>query len=359
MKIGLLLNSNNKLCSYSEKFEEIIIKNNIPYILIDPNSDSLLYDIKECSHLLFRHSQGDTDKLIYETIFNIAQNIYHIKCWPNYETFWPYEDKIKEFYLLKSHDFPIIDSHIFWNYNQADSFLKKTQFPIVAKLPKGASSSNVVIVNSINDGKQLINPVFNKGVKTSGLKNSSNLASISKLGIIKYGKALLKSFLLNLGILKNKADYPEWQIQKDAILFQKYLPNNSFDTRITVIGNRAFAFRRFVRPNDFRASGSGNFNMDPDKIDIRCLEIAFSISKKLNFNTMAYDFIFDENNKPYINEISYCFVDWVVQSCPGFWDDNLVWHEGKNWPQYYQLADFLMINDLETIEKSYQENEKN
>lgn len=346
MKIGLLLNSNNRLCSYSEKFREILIRNNILFVLIDPNSDSLLDEIKECSHLLFRHSQGDTDKLIYETIFNIAQNTFHIKCWPNYETYWPYEDKIKEFYLLKSHDFPIIDSHIFWNHNQADAFIKKTKFPIVAKLSKGASSSNVVIVKSVIDGKKIINQVFNKGVKTNGLNNSSNLSSLSKLGIIKYGKAHLKSFLLRLGILKDKTEYPEWQIQKDAILFQKYLPNNNFDTRVTVIGNKAFAFRRFVRSNDFRASGSGNFNMDPDKIDPRCLEIAFSISKKLNFNTMAYDFIYDEDKTPFINEISYCFVDWVVHSCPGFWDENLLWQSGQNWPQYYQLADFLMINDL-------------
>lgn len=349
MEVALLLNSNNRLSSYSEKFKEILIRNNIPYRFIDPNSDSLLDDIKTCTHLLFNHSQGDTDILIYESIFNIAQNTYHIKCFPNYETYWPYENKIKEFYLLKSHDFPIIDSHIFWNYNQAYEFIKKTQFPIVAKLPKGASSSNVVIVNSIDDGKKIINQVFNKGVKTRGLNNSSNLVSLSKVGILKYGKAILKSFLLNFEILKDKTEYPEWQIQKDSILFQWYLPNNSFDTRVTIIGNRAFAFRRFVRKNDFRASGSGNFDTDSEKIDTQCLEIAFAISKKLKFDTMAYDFIYDENRKPFISEISYCFVDWVIQRCPGFWDENLSWHNGQNWPQYYQLSDFLLINDLKTI----------
>jgi len=344
MKIGLLLNSNNRLCSYSEKYKEILIRYNIPFILIDPNSDSFLDELKECSHLLFRHTQGDTDVLIYETIFNIAQNIYHRKCFPNFETFWLYENKIKEFYMLKSHDFSIIDSHIFWNYDQAYVFLKKAHFPIIAKLPKGAGSSNVVIVNSINNGTKIINQVFNKGVKTGGLNNSSNLSSLSKLGLFKYGKTQFKSFLLNLGILKHKEDYPEWQIQKDSILFQKYLPNNSFDTRVTVIGKRAFAFRRFVRKNDFRASGSGNLDMDPKKIDTRCLEIAFSISKKLNFNTMAYDFIYDEGKKPYVNEISYCFVDWVVQSCPGFWDEKLIWHTGHFWPQQCQIEDFLEIN---------------
>jgi glutathione synthase/RimK-type ligase-like ATP-grasp enzyme len=344
MKIGLLLNSNNRLCPYSEKFEEILKNNNITYILIDPNSDSILDVLKGCSHLLFRHSQGDTDIIIYETIFNIAFNKYKINCFPNFETFWQYENKIKEYYLLKSCDFPIIDSHIFWNYSQASIYLEKTKFPVVAKLAKGASSSNVVIVNSISDGLKIINQVFKKGVKSSGLKSKTNLASLSKVGILKFSKTKLKSLLINIGILKDNADYPEWQIQKDAILFQKYLPNNTFDTRVTVIGKRAFAFRRFVRKNDFRASGSGNFNMDPEKVDIRCVKIAFTISNQLNFKTMAYDFIFDENMNPYINEISYCFIDWVVQQCPGFWDENLNWHPGNFWPQKCQLEDFLDIN---------------
>ena len=346
MEIALLLNSNNKLNSYSEKFKKILIKNSIPYKLIDPNSEKLLEDIKSCSHLLFRHSQGDTDLLIYESLFNIVHNVFQIKCYPNFETYWPYENKIKEFYLLKSHDFPIIDSHIFWNYKHAITFIEKAQFPIVAKLSKGASSSNVVIVNTVDEGKKIINQIFNKGVKTKGLNNSSNLASVSKLGILKYSKSLLRSCLLKLQLLKDKIEYPEWQIQKDSILFQKYLPNNSFDTRVTVIGNRAFAFRRFVRKNDFRASGSGNFDVNPDKIDIRCLKIAFSVSKQLNFNTMAYDFLYDESNIPYINEISYCFVDLAVQSCPGFWDENLTWQNSQNWPQYYQLSDFLQIDNL-------------
>jgi glutathione synthase/RimK-type ligase-like ATP-grasp enzyme len=349
MEIGLMLNSNGKLCSYSEKYEELLVRNKISYKLINPDSYSLLDDLKKCSHLLFRHSQGDTDIKIYETIFNVAHRVYGINCSPNFETYWQYEDKIREYYLLRSHDFPIIDSHILWNYDHAEAFLNETTFPIIAKLPKGASSSNVVIVKSIEEGKRIINQVFNQGVKSSGLNSRSNLQSLKKSGVLKYSRARLRSYLINSGIIKDKSEYPEWQIQKDAILFQKYLPGNSFDTRVTVIGKRALAFRRFVRKNDFRASGSGNFNMEPDKIDPRCLEIAFAISNKLKFSTMAYDFIYDENNKPNINEISYCFVDWIVKSCPGFWDENLSWHEGQNWPQYYQLSDFLQVNDLITV----------
>ena len=349
MKIGLLENSNNKLCSYSERYKELMIINNLPFVIINPNSGTLLDELKECTHLMFRHSQGDTDLMIYDTIYNIANRIYGIKCYPNYETFWPYEDKIKEYYLLRSGNFPIVDSNIFWHLDPAQDFLKKAAYPVVAKLPKGASSSNVVIVNSEEEGRKIIKQIFNRGVKSRGLKSRSNLSSFQSKGLFKYGKTSLRKFLLKSGVITDKTDYPEWQIQKDAILFQKYLPGNTFDTRVNVIGNRALAFRRFVRNNDFRASGSGNFDLDNKNIDIRCVEIAFAISKKNNFRTMAYDFIYGEDKKPYINEISYCFVDLIVQSCPGYWDENLVWHEGRNWPQYYQLSDFIQMDDLKPI----------
>ncbi len=349
MKIGLLLNSNNRLSSYNETFKMILIINNIPFRIIDPNSPSLFDDLKECSHLLFRHSQGDTDLKIYDTIFTIAHKIYGIKCLPDFESYWPYEDKIKEYYLLKSNGFPIIDSYVFWNIEHADAFLKDAHFPIIAKLPKGAASSNVVIVNSLEEGKRINKQVFNKGVKAGGLNSRSNLSSFRNAGMVKYGKVSLRSFLLNTGIIRDKSFFPEWQIQKDAILYQKYLPKNSFDQRVVVIGKRAIGARRFVRKNDFRASGSGNADLDPEKIDIRCIEIAFSISEKLNFSTMAFDFIYDEDGKPYINEFGYSFADYVVRACPGYWDEKLSWHAVKNWPQYYQLTDFLQMDNLKSI----------
>ncbi len=290
---------------------------------------------------------GDTDSSIFDTIFIIARDVYHIKCYPNFETFWPHENKIKEYFLLKSYNFPIIDTRVFWNFDMANAFVSSIQLPIVAKLPKGASSSNVVIVNSVIDGKKIINQVFHKGVEAKGLRISSSLSSLSKMGILKYSRAWLRSQLITLRILKDKDEYPEWQIQKDSIIFQKYLADNAFDTRVTVIGNRAFAFRRFVRKDDFRASGSGNFDMDKELIDLRCIEIAFMISKKLNFNTMAYDFLYDQNKNPWINEISYGFIDWVVQKCPGYWDEKLSWHSGNFSPQKCQLEDFLEIKLLD------------
>ena len=349
MKVGVLLNSNNKLTTYSEKLLRILVGNNILHRLIDPNSPTLLSDLKECSHLLFHHSQGDTDIRIYETLYNIATR-YGIKCMPNYDSYWMYEDKIKEYYLLKINDFPIIDSWVFWNIEYADAYLDEATYPIVAKLPKGAASMNVVLVNSPEEGRTINRQVFTKGVKAGKLHSKTSLSSLRKAGMIKSTRKSLRSLLINAGFMKDKSYFPEWQIQKDAIMYQKYLPNNSFDQRITIIGNRGFGARRYVREHDFRASGSGNIDLDPKKIDLRCIEIAFSISKKYNFSTMGYDFIYDEDKKPYINEFGYCFADSVIHGCQGYWDDQGVWHQETNWPQHYQLIDFLQTDLKKVIE---------
>ncbi len=347
MKVGLLLNHNNELVYYSEKYREILEKNSILFDLIDPNSQNLLNDIKDCTHLLFRHTLVETDKSIYETLFHVAHNVYNIKCYPNYESFWPHDDKIKEFYLLKSHGFPVIDSHIYWDYEHAISYLNKAVLPLVIKLPKGAASRNVVIAQSYNEAKKIIHQVFHKGVRSGGLNTKSNLSSFSNIGALKYGKLFLKSQLQKIGLKQYNPD--QWQIHKNSILFQRFLPDNPFDTRITVIGEKAFGFRRMVRKDDFRASGSGDFDYDQNNIDKRCVEIAFEVSRKLNFTTMTYDFLYDTDKKPYIGEISYCFVDWVFYGSNGFWDENLNWHESKNWPQYFQLIDFLQMDDLKPI----------
>lgn len=61
---------------------------------------------------------------------------------------------------------------------------------------------------------------------------------------------------------------PSWHyiLQKDYVYFQKFLPNNTYDIRITVIGERCFGFIRYNRENDFRASGSGKIEYDTSKI---------------------------------------------------------------------------------------------
>ncbi len=97
---------------------------------------------------------------------------------------------------------------------------------------------------------------------------------------------------------------------RNYVYFQRFLSDNEYDTRVWIIGNRAYAFKRFVRKNDFCASGSNIFDMNRESLDREMIEIAFEISEKLHFQSMNYDFIYDENQNPVLAEISYASGDY-------------------------------------------------
>jgi hypothetical protein len=87
-----------------------------------------------------------------------------------------------------------------------------------------------------------------------------------------------------------------------------------------------------IRKNDFRASDSGSIIYNKEEIDERCVKIAFDVNKKLKAQSIAYDFVFDENNEPLIVEISYGYTAPAYDKCEGYWDRDrdMNWHEGTN-----------------------------
>jgi len=141
----------------------------------------------------------------------------------------------------------------------------------------------------------------------------------------------MKSFVLRGQIPK----------QRGYLYLQEFLPDNKCDLRVTVIGSQAFGFRRMNRPNDFRASGSGMIDYDPEQVDRRAVRIAFAVSRKLGTQSLAFDFLFDRNHDPMIGEISYCYKPVALYNCPGYLDESLVWHEGHVWPQDVILENLL------------------
>jgi hypothetical protein len=132
--------------------------------------------------------------------------------------------------------------------------------------------------------------------------------------------------------------------EKGYIYFQDFVPDNYFDTRIIVIGKRAFAIRRKVRENDFRASGSGNFDYDHSAVDIRCVKIAFEVTNRLLAKCLTFDFVVLDN-EPKIIEMSFGFLQKVYDPCPGYWNENLEWHPGKIEPQHW-MVDAVLRDEL-------------
>jgi glutathione synthase/RimK-type ligase-like ATP-grasp enzyme len=320
-------------------FREILKFNNIDFTNLNVSEPDFIANVSKCDLFIYRWMHTDKHRQIAHTILPFIENVMKIKCFPDQNTCWHFDDKIKQYYLLEYHRFPIIKSWVFWDEESAIQWAQTAFYPVVFKLKSGAGSTNVVLVKNKTIAGRLIKKMFREGIYSQWIPIFGNVRFHD---VKTFAKKLIGPAYYRL-----KGQEPDrWTKERGYVLFQKFLPGNTFDTRITTIGDRAFGFRRFVRKNDFRASGSGKVDTDPKSIDPRCVKIALEVSRHLKFQTMTYDFLFDEKNEPHFCEISYSYTELNVQSCPGFWDKDLNWHEGHYWPQYFQLMDALGIKDL-------------
>jgi hypothetical protein len=111
---------------------------------------------------------------------------------------------------------------------------------------------------------------------------------------------------------------PYVNLQHGYFLAQEFVPSNDFDVRVTITGDRAFVFRRFNRPGDFRASGSGRVDWDPKQVGEDCVRLGYGAAHKLGSQTLTVDII-RRGSELVIVELTLNYASWVVEACPGHW----------------------------------------
>ncbi len=96
--------------------------------------------------------------------------------------------------------------------------------------------------------------------------------------------------------------------QKGYVYFQEFIPNNGFDTRVEIVGDKAIGLIRYTRENDFRASGSHNNKYDAELIPEGAIDFAFYVAEKLGIQAVALDLVQHKETKEfYLIETSYCY----------------------------------------------------
>jgi glutathione synthase/RimK-type ligase-like ATP-grasp enzyme len=342
MLVGIHRERYGRFGPFLRKYEVILEHNGIPCRRLDASQPGFWEEVASLDLFIFRWGHYDDDRQLALTILPVVEQHMKIRCFPDNPTYWHYDDKIRQYYLLRQHGFPVVQSWVFWEKEPAVHWSKSAQYPVMFKLKAGAGSQNVVLVRNSLEARLLIRTMFGPGISGDGipLPDATRHVDFSAYPFLRHqaGRVVRR--------LAGKDPSPFWQKHKNYVLFQEFLPNNDYDTRVTVLGDRAFAFRRHVRPGDYRASGSGLIDYDPAGVDLRCVRIGLEISQRLGFSSMAYDFLFDRAGEPHCCEISYTFVDTAVHDCPGYWDESLRFHEGHFWPQYCHLVDALKMPRL-------------
>ncbi len=326
----------------SDVYRQILKANNIEYIDLDSSSKNFWDEIKRADCFIYRWAHTDFHHQHAPAIIPVIERFYGKRCFPDWNTCWHYDDKVKQSLMLEAMGFPCCSFGVFWNREEALKWAESyDEYPVVFKLKAGSGSMNVRLLNNRYEALSFIRRSFDRGFAPDfhGLINTLKTFNYN---FYKTGRDIAKS--LYLRYLSNRLN-PYWVRQRNYFYYQKYYPGNDYDTRVQITGPRAFAFVRYNRPGDFRASGSNRWSLDHERIDREFIKIAFEVSRTFGFQSMAFDFIYDERRKPRIVEMSYCFGDYPEFST-GYWDESLVWHAGRFLPQYFELADLLGRDDL-------------
>jgi glutathione synthase/RimK-type ligase-like ATP-grasp enzyme len=310
--------------SFSERWIKYCRDNNIDYKIVIAYDFDIIKQIEDCDAFMWHHHHANYKDALFakQLLFSLQQA--GKKVFPDINTTWHFDDKVGQKYLLEAIGAPLVPSYVFYSKKDAIDWINKTTFPKVFKLRGGAGATNVKLVQSKRQAMRLVNKAFGKGFAQFNRWNNFK----ERIRKFKSGKDSILGVCKGLGRLIITTEFDKMHDrEKGYVYFQDFIPNNNSDTRIVVVGNKALGERRFVRKNDFRASGSGEFSYE--NISTDAVEVAFKISKRLSLQSVAFDFIFDSNQNPLIIEMSYGFGTSGIKNSPGYWDNNMNWHEDK------------------------------
>ena len=334
MKIAI----HHKEESFSGHWIEYCKSNAIPFKVVNCYDNDIVKQLQDCDALMWHHHHGVYKDALFAKglLFSLEQA--GIKVFPDLNTAWHFDDKIGQKYLLEAINAPLVPSHVFYNKKEAMVWAEQTTFPKVFKLRGGAGALNVKLIKSKKEALKLIKKAFGKGFKTfDGIyyfKDCIKKYRGKSIGNKKLIKALGRVFIA-------PSDSKEFPRERGYVYFQDFIPNNDCDYRVIIIKNKALAIKRMVRKDDFRASGSGSFVYEIENFSEDIIQLAFKTAKKMKSQSCAFDFVYDSNNIPLIVEVSYGFASSVYDACPGYWDENIVFHSAEVNPYNWMIEELI------------------
>ncbi|MGH7402550.1 MAG: ATP-grasp domain-containing protein, partial [Candidatus Rokuibacteriota bacterium] len=327
---------------YGEQWAARLEERGIAVRWVDLTARDALAQVTGCDGAMWRFGHLPEDMRVAPRVLAAIEQVLGIPCFPDRATAWHYDDKVSQYYLLAGAGFAMPPTWIFWDAAAARRWAAGAAYPKVFKLSAGSSGANVLRIESAVEAHALIDRMFGHGIP-GGLVDAPALPPRPARTPRTLVEAAARRGRAALRALRGVVSAPppsRWSVERGYAYFQEWLPDQPFDTRVFVIGERAFAYRRYPYPGDFRASRSGGpRDYDPAGIDPRMLQLCFAISRRLGFQSMAYDLMLHRGD-PVVLEMSYTFGVGRHQ-CAAYWTPDLERVERDVWPYTAQVEDFV------------------
>ena len=335
MKIGIHQTNG----SFSDRWIAYCESNHVAYKIVDCYKSDIIQQLADCDALMWHFNHQSPKDVLFAKQLLYSVKASGKKVFPDFDTVWHFDDKVGQKYLLEAIDIPLVPSYVFYTKKEAIEWANQTDFPKVFKLRGGAGSANVTLVRTKANAYKLISQAFGSGF--SPYEGWSNLRE--RIRKYKNGKTSLFDVFKGVIRLIYTTDFAKVHgREKGYAYFQDFIANNDSDVRVIVIDEKAFAIKRMVRENDFRASGSGEIYYEKALFDLKTIKLSFDIASKLHSQCVALDFVY-QNEQPLIVEISYGFSIAGYDRCIGYWSSDMIWHEGFFNPQIWMI-DLMTTN---------------
>jgi hypothetical protein len=323
--------ANGEQQSYSARWRTLAAEAGIAVKTVDVFAHDVTRQVAGCDGFMWRPAMVPLNNRLSQQLTPAIETGLGIPVFPSWRTQWHARSKTTQKYLLEAAGVPTARTWLFWRLDEAIAFCRSATYPLVMKLSAGAQSDGVQLLRSADEAVHWARRMF--GVGATQLTPQPAL------------KRALAPQVQGLKLLLGRP-VPEG-LEHGYLYLQEFLPDNPFDTRVTVIGDRAFAFRRFNRPDDFRASGSGRIDWDPAAIDPGFLRLAVATARALGTQTVCLDLLY-RGTERIVCETGYTYASWAVRDCPGHWrlhgapgSGELEWRDGRLDPADAIFADFV------------------
>lgn len=329
MKIAILYNKSEKLHStnWSLEWEDYCKKNNLEYSVINPYEIGVVLILMQFDIVLWHYSNYSfKDMLMAKNILNTLA-FHGKKVFPSFNDAWHFDDKLSETYLLESIHAPIPKSFYYFDIEALKRAIqnKEISFPIVAKLRNGSGSHNVKKIDAAKELLDYGKKMFSSGISSAPsllYKASSNIQSSKSLKTFISRAKRIPEFLRSL------ANAKKFNVERGYVYLQEFIPNDGYDLKIVVVGDKLSFIGRNIRQGEFRASGGGDLFYDRTKVTKNVIDSAFKTSDKLGFECMGYDYVVDsKSGEGKIIEISYGFSHHAVLAADGYFNREGVWFD--------------------------------
>ncbi|MGH8232861.1 MAG: ATP-grasp domain-containing protein [Rhodanobacteraceae bacterium] len=333
-----VVHRNGERQSYSRRWVELAAQQGITAVTVDAFAQDAIAQISACDAFMWRYDPAAHPRLYAKRLLYAIEEGLGMPVFPSLKSSWHFEDKIGQYYFLSAAGIPTPVTQIFWSRQQAERFCDSAEYPFVLKLAAGYQASNVRLVHDRDEALFYVDELFGHGVIGLGYRPASRprlllrrLRAVSEIarGLNPFGPTA------------------QAELEYGYFFAQEFLPGNDFDVRVTITGDRAFGFRRFNRPGDFRASGSGRIDWDPAQIGEAPVRFAYRVARQLGAQTVALD-ILRRSSEFVIVELTLAYASWAVRDCPGHWIlkgepgmGELEWVEGRMHPEDAIFSDFV------------------